>query len=77
MNRMTRINPETLDTHQLPEGGFTFAPGVIEGPRRRRTLLTARQVEKLALFLLVLAYLIALAGLLAVTTGRLTLGALL
>ena len=67
---------DQINTHKLPEGGFTFAPGVIESPRRR-TLLTARQVEKLALFLLVLAYLIALAGLLAVTTGRLTLGALL
>lgn len=68
---------DPINTQELPEGGFTFAPGVIEGPRRRRTLLTARQVEKLALCALVLAYLLALAGLLAVATGHLTLGALL
>ena len=67
---------DAVNTHQLTKGGFAFAPGVIEAPRRRR-LLTARQVEKLALFVLVLAYLLALAGLLAVALGRLTLGALL
>ena len=65
-----------IDTRRMPAGGYVFAPGVIEKPARRRWL-SARRVEQLALVLLVLAYLVALAGLLVVASGRLTLGVLL
>lgn len=61
------------DTRQLPPNGFMFAPGVIEGPSRRRWF-TPRRVESLACFLLVLAGLCALAALL---TGALELLGLL
>lgn len=51
----------TLDTHDLPKGGFVFAPGVIEGPCRRRWL-TDQRVEQLAKAVLVLALLATLAA---------------
>ena len=31
------------DTRQLPPNGFMFAPGVIEGPSRRRWLTPSRR----------------------------------
>lgn len=52
------------DTGQLPQNGFMFAPGVIEGPSRRRWL-TPHRVESLARILMVLAGLCALAAMLA------------
>lgn len=52
------------ETRQLPQNGFMFAPGVIEGPSRRRWLTPGR-VEALARVLMVLAGLCALAAMLA------------
>ena len=51
----------TVNAHDLPKGSFVFAPGVIEGPRRRRWL-TDRRVEQLARAALVLAVLVTLAA---------------
>ena len=52
----------TVNAHDLPKGSFVFAPGVIEGPRRRRRWLTDRRVEQLARVALVLAVLVTLAA---------------
>ena len=51
----------TVNAHDLPKVGFVFAPGVIEGPRRRRWL-TDRRVEQLARAALVQAVLVTLAA---------------
>lgn len=54
----------TVNTHDLPAGSIVFAPGVIEGPGRRRWL-TPRRMDALARVLLVLAVL----GTLSATLG--------
>lgn len=54
----------TVHTHDLPTGSIVFAPGVIEGPGRRRWL-TPRRMDTLVRAVLVLA----LVGTLSATLG--------
>jgi hypothetical protein len=66
----------TVNTHDLPAGSIVFAPGVIEGPGRRRWL-TPRRMDALVRALLVLALLGTLSATLGFAAGYLTLGGML
>lgn len=58
----------TVNAHDLPAGSIVFAPGVIEGPGRRRWL-TPRRMDALARVLLVLALLGTLSAALGFAAG--------
>lgn len=66
----------TVHAQDLPKDGFVFAPGVIEGPSRRRWL-TDRRVEQLARVALTLALLATLATLMCLPALVRMLGSLL
>lgn len=54
-----------------------FAPGTVDGPYRRRRLLSAGQVEAIGRAVLFMAVLAALAATLGFTAGYINLGGLL
>lgn len=58
-------------------GRQTFAPGIVDGPHRRRRLLSATQVEAIGRAVLFIAVLAALVATLGFATGHVNVGALL
>lgn len=73
--RAPGCNGGAHDTRQLLPDGFVFAPGVIEGPSRRRWL-TPRRVDVLARFVLVLVCLAAMSAALGFAAGYISFGGL-